>query len=90
MLKGIMPFGSVPADSYVLMATQNKSVLGSALVSIMSSQDAHKDINLADKQTMNVVISQRRQQARNDLSPKTGTNAYKIDQQADPVTTAGR
>ena len=78
---GHYAFSSVAAGSYVVLVTDKDAVLGSAAVAISESTPVHKDIALSDNQTLNVVIAQRRQQARNDLSPKTGTSAYAIDQQ---------
>jgi outer membrane receptor protein involved in Fe transport len=73
--------GDLSDGSYVVMATQKDTILGSVLVSVADGQDVRKDINLAEAQGMDIVIA-RRQQARNDLSPKTGTSAYKLDEQA--------
>jgi outer membrane receptor protein involved in Fe transport len=78
--EGIYAFSSVAAGSYVVMATQKDAVLASATVSITDATIQHKDVYLSDDQTMHVVIAQRRHQAQNDLSPKTGTNAYEFNQ----------
>ena len=80
--QGHYVFTTVPVGSYVLLAMQKDAILGSTLVSLASGEDTHKDLNLADKQTLNVVIAQNRQQVRNSLSPKTGTSAYQLDEQA--------
>jgi len=79
--QGHYAFPTVAAGAYVILVTDKEAVLGSAAISITDSTLAHKDIALSDNQAMNVVIA-RRQQARNDLSPKTGTSSYQIDQQA--------
>jgi len=63
-----------------LLATQKDAVLGSTHISVMGGEDAHKDIDLAEAQTMNVVVGQRREM-RNSLSPTTGTSAYQFSQQ---------
>jgi outer membrane receptor protein involved in Fe transport len=80
--QGHYQFTGVPANSYVLMATQKDTVLGSILLSVTGAEDLHKDLNLAEQQVVNVVVGQRRQQVRNSLSPTTGTSAYKLDEQA--------
>jgi outer membrane receptor protein involved in Fe transport len=80
--KGHYQFTDIHAGSYVLLATQKDTVLGSTHITILNTEGVHKDLNLSDDQAMNVVISQTRQQIRNSLSPTTGTNAYQLDQQA--------
>lgn len=80
--RGHYQFSGIAAGSYVLLAVQKDAVLASTRVSVAGAEDLHKDLNLSDDQAMNVVIGQRRQQARNDLSPRTGTNAYTLDQGA--------
>jgi outer membrane receptor protein involved in Fe transport len=79
--QGHYRFDDVAAGSYVLQAVRDDSVLRSTRVSVAAAEAAHKDLNLADDQAMNIVISQRAQM-RNDLSPTTGTSAYKLDEQA--------
>jgi len=79
--QGHYAFSDVAAGSYVLMATQKEAVLGSALLNVSGDEAMRKDIDLSGQSTMKVLIAQQRQQARNDLSPRTGTSAYKIDQQ---------
>ncbi len=77
---GHFQFADVPAESFVLLATDGTVVLVSTLLTITGDADVHKDLNMADDQAMNIVISHW-QQARNDLSPTTGTSAYTMDQQ---------
>ena len=79
--QGHYKFTGVAAGSYVLLATQKDAVLGSTHLSVAGAEDLHKDLNLSDDQTMNIVIGQRLE-ARNDLSPRTGTSAYTINQQS--------
>src|ERR1700681_4028194 len=79
--QGHYQFSDVSSDSYVMQAMQNDTVLGSTLLTIANATDVHKDLKLADSQTLNVVITQRRQ-VRNDLSPSTGTSSYKLDEAA--------
>jgi outer membrane receptor protein involved in Fe transport len=80
---GHYQFAGVEEGSYVLLATEGDAVLGSRLLTVQGAESLHQDVNLADARTqaMNVVITHW-QQARNDLSPKTGTSSYTIDQQA--------
>jgi outer membrane receptor protein involved in Fe transport len=80
--EGHFTFLSVNPGSYVILVVQRDAVIGSATVSVITSEPAHKDIALTDNQPMNVVIAARRQQAQNDLSPKTGTSSYVMNQQA--------
>jgi outer membrane receptor protein involved in Fe transport len=79
---GHYQFMDVPAASYVLMAVQKDVVLGSVPLAVTGAEDLHKDLNLADAQALNLVIAQKREEMRNDLSPKTGTNSYKLDDKA--------
>lgn len=81
-VQGHYAFSSVAAGSYVVLVTDKDAVLGSALVLVSESSPTQKDIALTNNQTMNVVIAQHRQQARNDLSPETGTSAYALTKQA--------
>jgi hypothetical protein len=80
--QGHYQFADVSPGIYVMQATQNDSILGSTLLTIANAEDVHKDLKLADSQTLNVIITQRRQEVRNSLSPTTGTNAYKLNQQS--------
>jgi len=80
--QGHYAFDHVAAGSYVLEATQKDAVLGSTQVSIGDVKEVHKDLNLADAQIMNVVVSQSHETIKNTLSPRTGTSAYKMDAQA--------
>lgn len=78
---GLYSFTSVPAGSYVLLLTQKDAVLSSTTVSVSDHTIQHKDILFSDTQTMNVVIAPHLE-ARNDLSPKTGTTAYALNRQS--------
>lgn len=78
---GHFVFDNIPVAPYALIATAQGHILGSMPVNLINEQAAHKDLNLADAQTPSVVIAQTQQQMRNMLSPQTGTNAYKFDQQ---------
>jgi outer membrane receptor protein involved in Fe transport len=70
---------NIEAGSYVILATQNDAVMGSTSASVENTP-VHKDLNLQASQAMNVVIgAQGKQDFRNNISPRTGTNAYKID-----------
>lgn len=78
---GRYQFKNIHDGSYVLLATTNDTVLGSTHVSVRGEGSIQLDLNLADEQVMNIVISKHREM-RNDLSPTTGTSAYTINQQA--------
>ncbi|MDE1901543.1 MAG: TonB-dependent receptor [Alphaproteobacteria bacterium] len=80
--RGHYAFTHVPVGSYVLLAMQKDAVLGSSHVSVYAGQPAHRDIDLARKQEMNVVIGQPAPTFQNSLSPTTGTNSYKMDAKA--------
>ncbi|MDR3425281.1 MAG: TonB-dependent receptor [Alphaproteobacteria bacterium] len=80
--KGRYTFNDIAQGSYVLQAVRKNAVLGSTHLSVADSAPAHKNLDLAEAQTLNVVIGQRRAEMRNSLSPTTGTSAYKLDAQA--------
>lgn len=79
--EGHYQFSDIHSGNYILLATQDSAVLGSAHLTV-GAEDVHKDLNLSDNQAMNIVIAPSRQEVRNSLSPTTGTNAYKLNQQA--------
>lgn len=82
--QGHFVFPSLEPGSYVIDAVQNGNALGSMTVSV-ADQPVHKDFALqaASTQALNVIIAKNfAEQARNNLSPQTGTNAYKLDEQA--------
>ena len=76
---GRYKFMNIIKGSYVLLATENESVLGSTQLTLLNGENIEKDLDLTDNQVMNIVISKTRQDVRNSLSPTTGTNAYKLD-----------
>jgi len=76
--QGHYSFSSVPSGSYVVMAMQGDSVLGSTTASVLGTEPVTKDLTLHADQALSIVIA-RREQVRNALSPQTGTNAYVID-----------
>jgi len=78
--QGHYVFSAVDAGNYIVLVTQNDAVLSSAAVSVKDSGMVHQDIALTD--SLVVDITAARQQARNDLSPKTGTSAYEMNAQA--------
>jgi outer membrane receptor protein involved in Fe transport len=81
--KGQFDFKDIAPGSYVVQATDTNAVLGSMPVSITEDKAIEKDLILQNNGPLNVVIaSDRRQSLRNNLSPQTGTNAYKIDSSA--------
>jgi outer membrane receptor protein involved in Fe transport len=75
-------FTAVPEDSYVLRATQRDMVLGSTAVTVNADLPTHKDLKVSDTQALQIIVGQKREQIRNSLSPTTGTNAYKFNQDA--------
>ncbi|HUY68906.1 MAG TPA: TonB-dependent receptor [Alphaproteobacteria bacterium] len=79
---GAFAFSAVPQGSYVLAATEGSAIIGSAAVSIIGAKPVAKDILVGSGQAMNVIITKHFEDARNFLSPKTGTSAYKVDRKA--------
>lgn len=81
--EGHFIFPDVKPGSYVIKAFDQEHDLGSMPVSIDTSP-VHKDLTLqaADTQALHIIIARRLEEARNNLSPQTGTNAYKIDSTA--------
>jgi outer membrane receptor protein involved in Fe transport len=82
--QGHYAFPSVDPGSYVIDAAANGAALGSMTVSVAGAP-VHEDFRLQSAQTqaLNIVIAKQfHEEARNNLSPQTGTNAYKINEQA--------
>ncbi|MDX2028207.1 MAG: TonB-dependent receptor [Alphaproteobacteria bacterium] len=80
--EGHFHFPSIAPGSYLVIATQGEGMLGSMSVSVMDETSIRKDLTLRPKQPMNILIARRLQEARNNLSPRTGTSAYKINSDA--------
>jgi len=79
-VQGHYVFSEVEVGNYIVLVTQNDTVLGSAIVLVKDSVAMHQDIALTDKLVVDIPAA--RQEARNALSPKTGTSAYEMNEQA--------
>jgi outer membrane receptor protein involved in Fe transport len=79
---GAFDFPGIAAGSYIVAAMEGNAILGSTVVSVGDTGTVDKDIFVGSGQAMNVIITRQLQQARNNLSPQTGTSAYKIDNDA--------
>jgi len=77
---GHYAFSAVSAGNYIVLVTQNDAVLGSATISVKDAGAVHQNIALTDNLVVDIIAA--RQRARNDLSPKTGTSAYEMNEQA--------
>ena len=78
--RGQFHFSQLPQGSYIVEAIDKDAILGSMAVSLTEEHPVEKDLVLQNNPTLNILISGNgRQNLRNNLSPHTGTNAYKID-----------
>ncbi len=80
---GHFVFGAVPAGTYAIVADKENFEEGTAIVSPGPSGKATAELVLPSRQALDMaVIARKLNEARNELSPETGSSAYTMDSQA--------
>ncbi len=80
---GHFAFDTVAAGTYAVVATKSDYEEGSAIVSPGPSGKFAAELVLPAQTILNMtVVANRLNEARNELSPQTGTSAYTFDAQA--------
>lgn len=80
---GHFVFSAVPPGTYAVMATKDSYENGTAIVTAGSSPAAGTELTLQSRQALDMaVVAKQLDEARNILSPQTGTSAYAIDSKA--------
>jgi len=80
---GHFSFRGVSTGTYALVATKDAFDTATAVVSTATSGSANTELVLQAHAALNMaVVAKQLDEARNNLSPQTGTSAYTIDSQA--------
>lgn len=80
---GRFAFQSVPPGTFAVLAEKPGFQAGSALVIVAPGVTAHLILTLTAESALELkVAASRLVQARNSLSPKTGSSLYRFDQQS--------
>ena len=80
---GHFVFHDIGAGTYAIVADKDSYEEGTAIVSATESSTASADLVLQTRTALDMeVVARRLDEARNMLSPQTGTSAYTIDSEA--------
>jgi outer membrane receptor protein involved in Fe transport len=79
---GRFALGDIPAGTYSLIAEQSDFQIGTAIVTVRAGTPLASNLVLAAKRALDLSLAAKRlDEARNGLSPDTGTDVYRFDKQ---------